>query len=100
MTGGEISNQAVWTDNIDYLPTWQEIFEQTRMAQQGISFEAFMEKPWACLRGHGQEQAVTSMAKGHRPLLPKQAEIAQRILAEEMGEPNGFRQAGNQRRCD
>jgi LPS sulfotransferase NodH len=88
-------NQAIWTDNIDYLPTWREIFDLTGMAEKGLSFESFMAQPWAFLRAHGQEQAVTSMAKGHRPLLPKQAEVAQRLLAEELDEGEDLKHAVN-----
>ena len=56
------------------------------MAEKGLTSESFMAQPWVWLRTHGQEQAVTSMAKGHRPLLRKQAEVAKRILAEELDE--------------
>ena len=95
MTTRKNRNEASWTDTIDYLPTWQEIFDLTVMAEKGLTFESFMAEPWAWLRTHGQEQAVTSMAKGHRPLLPKQAEVAQRVLAEVLDEGEDLKHAVN-----
>lgn len=62
---------------------WIEVYDFCRFAEVGVPLEMFLADPERILREQGQEGALESIRAGHRPLLPKQAEIARRLR--EMG---------------
>jgi hypothetical protein len=58
---------------------WIEVFEACRLGEQGERLDAFLRDPLTALRRHGQESALECLAKGFRPLLPRQAAVARRL---------------------
>mgnify|MGYP006282441691 CR=1 FL=1 len=58
-----------------------EAFEETRLAEAGVTWEAFLETPEAHLAAHGQDDALTILLEGYYPLMPEQARVRQRLEA-------------------
>lgn len=58
---------------------WIEVYDFCRFAEVGVPLEMFLADPERILREQGQEGALESIRAGHRPLLPKQAEIVRRL---------------------
>ena len=61
----------------EYLEHWGAVFVATRLLEQGIPFQEFLKDPWECLKRPGPPPAPLSLACGCRPLLPRQAKVAQ-----------------------
>lgn len=66
--------------------TWEQVYTKCRLAQHGVSLREFVSNPWKVLAQHGQSAAPESIANGYEPLLPRQAEVARRLVAEELVE--------------
>lgn len=63
---------------------WAPVYRACRLVEAGVSFQEFLNAPWAFLAQHGQEAYFRSHAAGYRPLLPRQAKIARRVRQVEM----------------
>lgn len=61
-----------------YIEYWGDIFVAARIIEFGITFERFLRDPWHYLVQCGQESAPDCIARGMKPLLPAQSEIARR----------------------
>lgn len=64
----------------DELDTWADIYAQARVAELvSVTFSEFLQAPFTYLANAGQETAMDCLITGHRPLLPKQVQVARQI---------------------
>lgn len=63
----------------EYLDYWGEVYTACRLSEPGIVFHEFLEDPWRCLCELGLQSAPASLELGLRPLLPRQAKVAQAL---------------------
>lgn len=87
-----------YIENMERMPSWEAVYRDAGIARIGITFGEFIESPWEYLREAGQESAIASMARGHKPLLPKQAEVARRLQDDEVTVANKGWTPKNRRR--
>lgn len=71
------------TASEDFIGYWAEIYHATRLSEEGVPFEAFIQAPHEHLGAYGQSEAPESMRQGYEPLLPAQARVARRLRAHE-----------------
>jgi hypothetical protein len=61
----------------EYLEYWGTVYVAARLLEQGIPFQEFLADPRGCLKAAGLQSAPLCIASGYRPLLPRQAKVAQ-----------------------
>ena len=65
--------------NDEYLEYWGTVFVACRLREQRMTFGEFLADPWGCLKATRLQSAPLSLACGYRPLLLRQAQLAQAL---------------------
>ncbi|MHB8743684.1 MAG: hypothetical protein ACYC9L_11230 [Sulfuricaulis sp.] len=77
----------------EYLDYWGQVYTACRLSEPGIVFHEFLADPWRHLCELGLQSAPVSLELGYRPLLPRQAKVAQALWkrweAEDQDKPSG-----------
>lgn len=68
--------------------TLEEIFNQAHLKTLRFTLDQFVRAPIATLKAAGQADAIQIMRSGHRPLLPVQVVLRQKLEAEWAEEGN------------